>query len=378
MKLEQPHLVTDNTKSGESNHQMIELYTSFAKAEKQEADEDGFIYIEGYASTDDIDRHGDIVPADVWNRKALRNFRKNPIVLYNHDRSEVIGKVVNIEKREKGLFVKCAIDAMDNIGRKIGQGLLKTFSIGFYLLDFDYNQEAEAWVIKALELLEISVVSIPANQDATFSLAKQLGGEKEVKQLRQKLLGTDDRTSSDDSFNHNNTHNQDNTKMEDNRSWFQKTFGLGTTPEQATEELKAVAAEKNALQQQVESLTQKFNALETQVNTLQTEVSDLEAKNAELATAKSELEGQVEALTTQNDELQASVNEKEETANSLEAAKAEMTNEIETLKATIAKSKGIKQVAKGGSDPVLGGRKKSFTSPNAEQANKNLEYLKNR
>lgn len=350
-----------------TNHKKVELYTSFSKSEKMEADEDGFIYIEGFASTDDVDRHGDIVPAEVWNNKALKNFKKNPIVLYNHNHSAVIGKVVSIEKRENGLFVKCAIDAVDNIGRKVMQGLLRTFSIGFYLLDFDYNEAAEAWVIKALELLEISVVSIPANQDATFSLAKQLGGETEVKELRQKLLGK--------SFNQ-----QENTRsMEDNRTWFQKTFGLGTTDEEATKALETVAKEKAELEQKVKTLTTELTESNAKAATLEAEKAALSVQVQTLTDAKTALETEAETLNAQTEAIAEEKAALETEVATLKTSVSEKETTIETLNATIAKQKGIKKRVKGGSDPVIEvNGKKKFESPNTKAAEDNLAALKNR
>ena len=38
------------------------------------------IFIEGYASTTDVDRAGDVVPPSVW-KKGIENYLKNPIIL---------------------------------------------------------------------------------------------------------------------------------------------------------------------------------------------------------------------------------------------------------------------------------------------------------
>lgn len=352
MQKDKSHVISDESLTGDKSRQKVELFASFSKVEK--AEDDGFVYIEGYASTNNVDRHGDIIPPEVWNKKALKNFRKNPIVLFGHKYSEPVGFVTEISVDEKGLYVKCKIDAEDAVGRKIAKGILKTFSIGFYMLDFDYNPSMEAWVIKEVELLEVSVVSIPANQDATFSLAKQLGGESELKQLRQKLLG------------HNN-----NNKMED-KSWFQKTFGLGTTEADATKALKTVAAEKAALSVENENLKSEKAALAAEKTALSEDKHALQLEKEALEVSKNNLSAEVETLKT-------TATEKDEQIETLTTEKTALQTEVERLKSEIAKSKGVKKVGKDGSDPDLQEKEgKKFTSPNAAAAAKNLAALKNR
>ncbi|MFZ9610917.1 MAG: hypothetical protein ACO294_09480, partial [Methylococcales bacterium] len=52
------------------------------------------IYIEGYASTVDIDRSGDVVPKSVWE-KGIQNYLKNPIILAQHDYDDPIGRMTD-------------------------------------------------------------------------------------------------------------------------------------------------------------------------------------------------------------------------------------------------------------------------------------------
>ena len=65
-------------------------------------DEDG-IYIEGYASVPIVDRDNEIVEINAMN---ISNFNKNPILLYQHKRDEPIGKIIELEKRSEGLWIK--------------------------------------------------------------------------------------------------------------------------------------------------------------------------------------------------------------------------------------------------------------------------------
>ncbi|MFP9035653.1 HK97 family phage prohead protease, partial [Enterococcus faecalis] len=55
-------------------------------------------------------------------------------------------------------------------------GVLKTLSIGFRCLDAEWDEATDIFIIKDLELYEVSVVSVPCNQDSTFNLAKSMNG----------------------------------------------------------------------------------------------------------------------------------------------------------------------------------------------------------
>ena len=54
------------------------LNSSFIKSDTTDG-ETTSITIEGYASTDDVDRQGDIVPASVW-KKGIQNYLKKQLV----------------------------------------------------------------------------------------------------------------------------------------------------------------------------------------------------------------------------------------------------------------------------------------------------------
>lgn len=136
-----------------------------------------YIDISGFASTSTQDRQGDIIPMSTWqDPDALKNYMKNPIVLAYHDHEEPIGKVLSLEIRETGVYVTARIykAANEEVYAMVQAGVLKTFSIGFRLKDLDYDEELQAWILTKIEMYELSVVSVPANQDALFSIVKQL------------------------------------------------------------------------------------------------------------------------------------------------------------------------------------------------------------
>jgi HK97 family phage prohead protease/HK97 family phage major capsid protein len=142
------------------------------------------IMIEGYASTIDTDRQGDIVPSTVW-KSGVQNYLKNPVILAYHDHSEPIGRMVDHRIDGKGLWIKARISAAaGEVFNLIKDGVLTAFSIGFRIADAEYNAATELFVVKELELHEISVVSVPANQNTLFSLSKSFKTDEEVKSFK--------------------------------------------------------------------------------------------------------------------------------------------------------------------------------------------------
>lgn len=166
------------------------LNSSFIKSETP-AITDGktaSITIEGYASTTDIDRQGDVVPVSVWE-KGIQNYLKNPVILAYHDHSEPVGRMVEHKIDSKGLWIKARISAAANeVFNLVKDGVLTAFSIGFRIVDAEYNSAAELFVVKELELHEISVVSVPANQNTLFSLSKAFDTAEEFKSFKMQFV----------------------------------------------------------------------------------------------------------------------------------------------------------------------------------------------
>lgn len=127
-------------------------------------------------STSDLDRHGDIVEQE-WE---LGNYKRNPVVLNAHtygDATEVIGKMIKIgtvfinqaQKQLEGT-VQFAVEQNPKakiIWQLVRDGFISAVSAGFIPKEFD----DEGKILKS-ELLEVSLVAVPANQ---MALAKSKG-----------------------------------------------------------------------------------------------------------------------------------------------------------------------------------------------------------
>ena len=154
---------------------------------KTHAEDDGSVMIRGMASTADFDRAGDSISAEAWQKGGLKNFEKNPIILFNHDYDKPIGRATGLKAGPDGLELECKISksAPANVAELVKDGVLGAFSVGFRVKDADYIKETDGLMIKDAELFEVSVVSVPCNQSATFSLAKSFDSSDEYEEFKK-------------------------------------------------------------------------------------------------------------------------------------------------------------------------------------------------
>ena len=129
--------------------------------------------IEGFASTDFRDRVKDIVEPEAFE-SSIKRFSTNPILLLNHDQDRPIGGVQEIRITDDGLFIKGFVSASEpKVQQLIREGVLRAFSIGFNPKTANFDASREANIISDLELLEISIVSVPCNPMALFQTTSE-------------------------------------------------------------------------------------------------------------------------------------------------------------------------------------------------------------
>jgi HK97 family phage prohead protease/HK97 family phage major capsid protein len=167
------------------------LHLSSVFTKQVNSDESGnieSISIEGYANTNAVDRQGDIIPTVVWEA-GLENYLKNPIMLAYHDHGQPIGRMTDHKIDTRGLWIKASISsAAEDVFNLVKAGVLTAFSVGFRIKDAMYDSVLDLFIIKELELLEISVVSVPANQDSLFSLAKSFDNDEDYKSFKSQYV----------------------------------------------------------------------------------------------------------------------------------------------------------------------------------------------
>jgi HK97 family phage prohead protease/HK97 family phage major capsid protein len=164
-------------------------WTSTFKSHVNE--EDGSVEIKGLASTNAEDRAGDIIEAEAWTKGGLDNYLSNPIVLFNHDYNKPIGRAKTVSASKDGLEFTARISkAAGDIKELIKDGVLGAFSVGFRVKDAESLPNTGGLKVKDAELFEVSVVSIPCNQGATFALSKSFDSMDEYNKFKESFVQT--------------------------------------------------------------------------------------------------------------------------------------------------------------------------------------------
>ena len=303
-------------------------------------EDDSGVSISGYASTKDFDRAGDTILPEAWAKGGLNNFEKNPIILFNHDYNKPIGRATGLKVTEHGLEMKAKISksAPDHVAQLVKEGILGAFSVGFRIKDADYLEETDGLKIKDAELFEVSVVSVPCNQAATFSLAKSFDSIDEYEEFKKTFKNSVDLAGQslakdEDSFEASDT--PDGTEKS-----VQKEMNMSEvqTPEIDLDAFAKKVAEETAAKIAIRQAEEKA-AAEAQAKAAQEEEAAKAAQEAEVKTAiQTGIESGTERLLA---DVQADLNKKN---SDMEETLAKYKRELEEKSDEIAKMRDSKRV----------------------------------
>ena len=149
--------------------------------------------IEGYASTfGNVDLVRDVVNQGAFKKtleeRGPLTGRKSKIkFLWQHSPWDPIGIPVKMSEDSRGLYVEARVSktTLGNDALTLAQdGVLDSFSIGYDVVKDEYDTEKNVRNLKELKLHEFSIVTFPANPEATIS------GTKSLEQLQQILHKT--------------------------------------------------------------------------------------------------------------------------------------------------------------------------------------------
>jgi len=217
------------------------------------------IYIEGYASTVDVDRGGDVVPASVWE-DGIKNYLKNPIILAQHDHDDPIGRMIEHKVDATGLWVKARISAAAEVFSLIKDEVLTAFSIGFRIIDAEYNAAAEVFLIKKLELVEISVVSVPMNQNTLFNLSKAFSSAEDYNSFKAQFTPQGDSAKGLESLTDKTSTHKKEWNMDPKELQTMLDNAAKSAAEQATKSLLAAQAAEKAEKEAAEKAAADMDA----------------------------------------------------------------------------------------------------------------------
>ena len=142
-------------------------YEGNGEKEYEEKENDIFTFV---VSTPEVDRYGTIiVPAGIDYTAYLAN----PIVLAQHDSDQwpigrCLGFAMNGENLEATIQVECVTEEGKKLTKLINAGYVKAVSVG--IIPTEYEEQTidgnKVTVYTKSELVEFSVVSVPANRQA--------------------------------------------------------------------------------------------------------------------------------------------------------------------------------------------------------------------
>lgn len=157
-------------------------------------------------SDESVNSYGYIVKTDGIDTTA---FERNPVMLYMHERKTVVGRWENIRKEGNKLLADAVFDESTELGKtvkaQVESGFLRSASIGVDIIEDTVINGVKT--ITKCSLFEVSIVDIPANQNALKLYRKgnrkrlALETAQKVEDLRSEiitLLGLSDDVSDED------------------------------------------------------------------------------------------------------------------------------------------------------------------------------------
>lgn len=135
--------------------------------------------IEGYGSVfGNEDSYGDVIAKGAFDDsiKAHKAAGTMPAMLWQHDSESPIGVWESMSEDANGLKLTGRI-AVDTAKGKDAYALLKMgalngLSIGFMSKEWSYDEASQIRTLTAIDLWEVSVVTFPANKQATVTQVK--------------------------------------------------------------------------------------------------------------------------------------------------------------------------------------------------------------
>lgn len=143
--------------------------------------------IEGYGSTfgGEPDSQGDVVAPGAYVDSLKDHAAKGtmPKMFWQHDPREPIGKWLEATEDSKGLLLRGKLNMDVQRGREayalLKNGDIDGLSIGYRIIEYTSNVDTGIWTLEKLDLYEVSVVSIGANENATVSSVKAMKAAQE-------------------------------------------------------------------------------------------------------------------------------------------------------------------------------------------------------
>ena len=157
--------VVRKTEDGKDVHEInLQMQIFLNKYEERSLGDDEIVMV---GSTGERSRYGDYIAQGAWEG-GLVNYKLNPVILLNHNYQGLpIGKAVSVEVQGANLIFHIKFDLNDpdavKVMRKYKDGFMFASSVGFMVLDYEFDNEKDGYVYLSTELLELSLCTVPAD-----------------------------------------------------------------------------------------------------------------------------------------------------------------------------------------------------------------------
>ncbi|MBW1666723.1 MAG: HK97 family phage prohead protease [Deltaproteobacteria bacterium] len=141
--------------------------------------------LEFVGSSELIDRDQEVIRADGWE---LENYRKNPVVLFAHNyREPAVGKAIRVWQEKGNLRFKVQFpmreeyELADVLYKLYKGGYMNAVSVGFIPKEWEWGSKEDEprRTYTRQELLELSLVPVPANPEALVTSRGIKSAEKD-------------------------------------------------------------------------------------------------------------------------------------------------------------------------------------------------------
>lgn len=144
--------------------------------------------ISGYGAVfNNIDRAGDRILPGAFSKSIAM---ARPKMLWQHDVSQPIGVWEDFREDDKGLYMEGKLVTSSTLGRDAYElakaGAIDGLSIGYRVLDDRDNGGVRELI--EIDLMEVSMVTVPANERATITGVKNLEASMTERDFERLLL----------------------------------------------------------------------------------------------------------------------------------------------------------------------------------------------
>ena len=151
---------------------------------------------EGYGSTfgGEPDAYGDVIAPGAYTESLARHKAKGtmPKLFWQHNSDEPIGKWLDANEDNHGLLMQGKLNMDVQRGREayalLKAGDIDGLSIGYRIKEYSVDTESGVWTLEKLDLVEVSIVSVGANEN---SVVQSVKAAKAAHDLTEKLKAGD-------------------------------------------------------------------------------------------------------------------------------------------------------------------------------------------